>query len=351
MRIRDDGGREATARARFVADTSGNRTRISRAVAERVYSRFFQNVALYGYFEGGKRLPAPTEGNILSAAFDEGWFWYIPLSDTLTSVGAVVSREAAASIQSGHAEALAVYISRCPLIAEFLGSATRVREGLYGELRVRKDYSYCNGRFSAPGVLLVGDAACFVDPVFSSGVHLATYGALNAARSINTVLGGDPALGEERCLAEFERRYRREFGKFYQFLLAFYDMHRDETSYFWNARKILNTDERANDAFVRLVSGRSDRDEPLFDDAPAQFFDNRRGFGEWLEANLVEEQRSPTHALDPDRFDPDAFMAGFTREVTQIQLQAHLGGRTPPDCPLFEGGLIPSQDGLAWRLP
>ena len=47
---------------------------------ERQYSEYFRNLALFGYFEGGKRLPAPNSGNILCAAFDDGWFWYIPLT-------------------------------------------------------------------------------------------------------------------------------------------------------------------------------------------------------------------------------------------------------------------------------
>ena len=141
------------------------------------------------------------------------------------------------------------FIEECPLIREFLSEATRVTEGPYGQFRVRNDYSYCHSHFWVPGTVLIGDAACFVDPVFSSGVHLATYSSLQAARSINTCLRHE--LGEERSFTEFERRYRREFGNFYQFLMSFYDMNQDKESYFWSARKVLNTEESANEAFVR----------------------------------------------------------------------------------------------------
>src|SRR5262249_15378458 len=139
----------------------------------------------------------------------------------------------------------------------------RVTQGPYGQFRVRKDYSYSNERFWAPGLALVGAAACFIDPVFSSGGHLATYSALLAARSINTCLAGD--LAEDACFGELEARYRREFQVFYDFLMAFYDMHRSEDSYFWTARKILNTEEKDNEAFVRLVAGLSSSGEPLYD--------------------------------------------------------------------------------------
>jgi FAD-dependent halogenase len=103
------------------------------------------------------------------------------------------------------------------MITDYLRDARRVTEGPYGELRVR-----AGTRFWRPGMVLIGDAACFVDPIFSSGVHLATYGALLAARSINSTLGG--TTDEGIAFREFEQRYRREFGVYYEFLVAFYDL-------------------------------------------------------------------------------------------------------------------------------
>ncbi len=108
--------------------------------------------------------------------------------------------------------------------------------------------------------MLIGDAACFIDPLFSSGVHLATYSALLAARSVNTLLAPGASLDEATCFSEYEQRYRREFGLFYQFLLSFYDMHHDKESYFWIARKVLGTEEMANEAFIRLVAGVASQD-------------------------------------------------------------------------------------------
>jgi halogenation protein CepH len=346
----DDSGRDHVAHARYVADASGNRSQIWRTVGERVYSEFFRNVALYGYFEGAKRLPAPNQGNILSAAFRDGWFWYIPLSDSLTSVGAVVGREAADEIRQGEEPALSRYIERCGIIQDFLAGARRVTEGPYGALRIRKDYSYCTNRFWAPGMLLVGDAACFIDPVFSSGVHLGTYSALLAARSISTLLGGTSGLTEEACFSEFEDRYRREFGRFYQFLVAFYDVQQDETSYYWQARKVLRTEERGNEAFVRLVAGLSAVDEPLFA-GPEAFFEARRGFGSWFAQNVLppESGVSVPAAEGSGDFDPKEFMRGFTKEIASLQLLALQRGRPSPERPIRAGGLVPSRDGLGWQ--
>jgi halogenation protein CepH len=347
VRFLDADGRERTASARYVVDAGGHRARLHNdKVGERVYSKFFQNIALYAYFENGKRLPAPNQGNILSCAFNDGWFWYIPLSDTLTSVGAVVSREASKLMQGGHEQAFDTWVKACPLIAEYLGPAKRVTEGMYGEYRVRKDFSYCNTSFWKPGLILIGDAACFVDPVFSSGVHLATYSALLVARSINTSLKG--MVSEEICFTEFESRYRREFGNFYQFLSAFYDMHQDLDSYFWAARKILKTDEQANEAFVRLIAGVSSSDEPLF--SSSEYFRARIGLGDWFQSVLPEQaarlDRVPE--FDKSKFDPAEFMKGFTSEIAQIQTQALYGSDRDVEMPLTLSGLIPSVDGFHW---
>ena len=350
----DGDGRQQEARARFVADTSGHRSHLFRLAGERVYSEFFRNVALFGYFENGKRLPAPNQGNILSAAFADGWFWYIPLSASLTSVGAVVSRESAEDIRRGEEAALRGYVERCPLIADYLAGAQRVSDGLYGPLRVRKDYSYCTTRFWSPGLVLAGDAACFVDPVFSSGVHLGTYSALLAARSILTLLGGAAGITEEECFTEYEDRYRREFGRFYQFLLAFYDVHQDEESYFWQARKILHTRERANAAFVRLVAGLGAADEPLFA-GPEEFFEARHNFGDWFLRNVLPpEAGGPALAAAPapprggGTFDPGKFMLGFNQEIAALQLLAIRRGAAP-ERPVRQGGLVPTSDGLRWQ--
>src|SRR5262249_49645717 len=140
-----------------------------------------------------------------------------------------------------------------PLITEYLSDAHRVTSGPYGEVRVRKDYSYCKSAFWRPGMVLVGDAACFIDPVFSSGVHLATYSALLAARSITTVLAGE--IDEPACFAEFDARYRREYSVFHDFLVAFYDMQQETDSYFWSAKKVTGSAARQLESFVELVGG------------------------------------------------------------------------------------------------
>lgn len=344
VRYTDADGAERRALASFVVDASGNKSRVYQRVGgTREYSEFFRSLALYGYFEGGKRLPEPNSGNILSVAFPSGWFWYIPLSDTLTSVGAVVRREMAEKIQGDRHKALMALVDECPLIGEYLADAHRVTSGPYGELRVRKDYSYHHTTFSRPGMVLVGDAACFVDPVFSSGVHLATYSALLAARSINSVLAG--LVDEARAMREFEARYRREYGVFYEFLLSFYEMHHDEDSYFWQAKKVTRTDRPELQSFVELIGGVSSGEKVLTD---AEVVAKRLSAGSAEFADAVG-----TLAGDAEDSMVPLMKSSVVREVMQeggqVQMRALLGADAEPEAPLFSGGLVPSEDGMFWQ--
>ncbi|MFI1993518.1 tryptophan 7-halogenase [Actinoplanes sp. NPDC020271] len=345
VRYTDPDGAEHEIRASFVVDASGNRSRVHQNVGgERLYSDFFQNIALFGYFTGGKRLPAPDSGNILCAAFDEGWIWYIPLSDELTSVGVVIAREHAAELQGDQEQAMRGFIDRCAIVKDMLAGATRVTEGVYGEIRTRKDYSYTNSTFHRPGMVLVGDAACFIDPVFSTGVHLATYAGLLAARSINTVLAGENT--EERVFAEFEGRYRREYRVFYEFLSAFYDMQGNEESYFWKARKVMNFDASDLEAFVSLVGG--------VHSGEAAFTDAGRLAGDFRESSgALADAVQKTGAMDTETGDRMHHLFGtpvvreVMAEMNNVQVRGVLG-QDARELPLLENGLVPSADGLAW---
>ena len=308
-----------TWRARYVADAGGHTSPFHRLCGERMWSDNFRNFALFGYFDGGDRLPSPMSGSILNVTFEYGWFWYIPLAPALTSVGAVVPVAFRNMLDEGHEAAFQRFIDACPRIKEFLGGAKRITEGAYGQVRVRKDWSYCNTRFCRPGLILIGDAACFVDPLFSSGIHLSTYSALLAARSINSIL--EDACGEDTYLNEFEARYRNEYAKFYRFLLTFYeDLEKEE--YFQRASEILKTGEQGANALVRLVSGWSadsvQGDKPH--DGPTE-----------------EVQRTRTLA-------EKSFGNAFARSETDI-FEWAIGG-VPSTSPT--GGLVSTDDGLAW---
>jgi halogenation protein CepH len=188
---------------------------------------------------------------------------------------------------------------------------------------------------------LVGDAACFVDPVLSSGVHLATYGGLLAARSINGCLAGDQ--DETRLFAEFEARYRHEYGLFHEFLVSFYDLHQDERSYFWKARKVTNVGTTELEAFVELVGGLASGDASLTGAGPV---------GERLTAAADDFERAVRRLPDADDlrnplYESETFRQVF-QEGTVLQERGLFGGPLEPEAPLRPGGLVASEDGLTW---
>lgn len=233
-------------------------------------------------------------------------------------------------------------IDECPMIKEYLKDAQRVTTGEYGRIRTRKDYSYHNTRFWRPGMALIGDAACFVDPVFSTGVHLATYSALLVARSINSVLAN--IIDEDSAFREFEQRYRREYSVFYEYLMCFYDMHEDEDSYFWSAKKVTSSASSDLEAFVTLVAGVSSGEAALEDatTVAGRFQGRFREYVTAVDEVVANNEQSMLPVFN------SSVVKDATLESAQIQCLAALGTSMERETPLFEDGLIASADGMFW---
>jgi halogenation protein CepH len=333
----DADGNSRTAHAPYVIDASGNTSRIHGGVGGgRVYSDFFRNLAVFGYFAGGARLPEPNSGNIFCAAFDAGWLWYIPLRDDLTSVGAVISPEHTPAVQRDARAAWRDMIAACPEVSRLVAGVPEATEPPYDQVRVRRDWSYWKKSFWTPGMALVGDAACFVDPVLSSGVHLATYGALLAARSVNSALDG--SVPEEQGFAEFEARYRREYRVFYDFLISFYDMERNENSYFWSAKKITEVELGEAAAFAELAGGLVSGDTAVVR-------------ADWHTSAAQLDSAVSQLTNSDDRINPllSAPVVGETfRTGNDLQEQALYGGPLDDPGPTGPDGLAVTPDGLSW---
>jgi halogenation protein CepH len=299
----DEHGAALEAQAAYVIDASGQQAVLGRREGLRQFNPFFKNLAIFGYYEDAQRLDGTVAGNILSAAFTDGWFWFIPLHDGTTSVGAVVdARRYAGEAANGVAELYQCLIAACAPIAERVRSAR-----LVSAIRVIRDYSYCSTRFYGPGYLLAGDAACFIDPVFSTGVHLACLSAYLAAQTVGAILQGAPESAAQR---QYDSQYRAAFERYLDFLYFFYDHHSDPDSYFWTARKILNPEITLDTrtAFVRLMSGGGDL---LAGDAA-------------LQQELAARHQRMTAAIRRGRFAaaPDAELFRVRRTLAEIEAVA-----------------------------
>ena len=256
VRYRSDEGREGTAHARFVVDASGQGALMGRRLGLRRWDPFFRNLAVYGYVNGAGRLPAPDDTNIFIEAHPHGWSWAIPLHTGWTSVGTVMdSRHGQERLAKGKLqEAFVEQLAQAPHMAQLLRDAE-----LVSGPQVVKDWSYNSERLVGNGYILVGDAACFVDPLFSSGVHLALMSGVLAAAYVSTVLK-DPGMAAAAGQV-YSELYGKEYGHFRTMAQLFYTSNRTAESYFWEARRLLGDQEELSPrhAFIHAVAGQSPR--------------------------------------------------------------------------------------------
>jgi len=178
---RQEDGREQRWQTRFVADASGRDTFLANRLGIKQRNKKHNSAALFGHFSGARRLPGKIEGNISLFWFEHGWFWFIPLSDGATSIGAVCSPQYMKSRETTPRQFLLDTIALCPALAERLNDAS-----LISPVTATGNYSYMAERSSGRNYLLLGDAFAFVDPVFSSGVLLAMQSAFVGADTIET---------------------------------------------------------------------------------------------------------------------------------------------------------------------
>ena len=238
--------------ADMVVDASGQTSLLARQLGVKVWDPQFRNLAVYGYFEDCPHLAPPDDGNIFIESSQHGWLWKIPLTGGLSSIGAVVDREfgARALRSASSTRFLLDQIAAAPRMAALVG----IRQPNAPPLAVR-DWSYVASTMTGAGYVLIGDAACFVDPLFSTGVHLAITAAHIGAAYVVSALT-DTGIAAEAA-ESFERLYRTQYEHFHELARLFYAGNRSVDSYFWEARRITGERARPREAFVRAVSGQA----------------------------------------------------------------------------------------------
>jgi FADH2-dependent halogenase len=218
LRFADPEDVEQTVRVPVVVDASGRAGFLAKKLGRRAFDPLLRNIAVHAQYENIPRLPGRRAGDIrMFTRADLGWLWLIPLSDTVTSVGAVIPqavhrRESKATPE----ECLAHYLTHTPSAARLLADARRVSPA-----RFDADYSYLGTELAGDRWVAVGDAAAFLDPIFSTGVLLAMQGGLDAAAAIDAGLrAGDLS---RRRFAAYERVVRARYHHFRRFAVGFYN--------------------------------------------------------------------------------------------------------------------------------
>jgi flavin-dependent dehydrogenase len=190
-------------RARFIVDASGRDTFIGNRLKIKRRNRDHNSSAMFGHFRNAKRDAGKAGGNIIIAWFEHGWFWFIPLKDGITSVGAVVWPYYMKARDKPLRQYFLETIARLPPLAARLEHAE-----LVAEPTATGNYSYAMSACQGTNFVLVGDAYTFIDPMFSSGVMLAMNSGFAGADVVDAKLRAD-AMNEARARERFEHVMRK----------------------------------------------------------------------------------------------------------------------------------------------
>jgi flavin-dependent dehydrogenase len=185
--------------ARVLIDASGQATLAAKHLGIRRMLPEHRKIAYFQHFQGVERRAGAAAGDPTMVMCAEGWFWIIPIDERRDSIGLVMDADAARRVGVPADRMLEWGIARCPLLRQRTAAADRPAGNV-----VCADFSYRCEPFSGPGYFLVGDAAAFLDPIFSTGVCLGMMSAVEAARGVVAMLrhGAPP------------RRVRRRYNRF-----------------------------------------------------------------------------------------------------------------------------------------
>ena len=204
-------------RVRALVDATGRGGLLARKFNLRTEEPRLANIAIYSHYTNVPRSDGPRPDDIrLIARNDAGWFWLIPISKELTSVGVVLPKALYHRLANGSPqETLDSTISDTPIVAELMREARRE-----WPVRVEKDFSYSASAYAGHRWILAGDAGSFLDPVFSTGVSIAMESGIEAAAELHRALARNDFSAS--TFAAFSRRQRKRFETFRRFVVGFY---------------------------------------------------------------------------------------------------------------------------------
>jgi hypothetical protein len=288
----------------------------TKYLKNRRYNQALNNIACWGYWDGTESyMPGTTRQNAIfvEALKDEsGWAWFIPLHDGSTSVGVVMDQESSnrkkkasrgASGESG-SNLLAHYkeelSSRAPAVLKLIGKATLRNDGTPQAVKSASDFSYSAPSYAGDHFRLAGDSGAFIDPFFSSGIHLAFTGGLSAALTIAASIRG--LCSEADAQRWHTSKIATSYTRFLLVVLGTYKQIRNQAMPVMSDVDEDNFD-RAFDLIRPVIQGTADVGKALTEDELQKTMD----FCRHLFAPTDPEMHSAVKArLDPSLTSPDA---------------------------------------------
>lgn len=235
-------GQTRTVRSRFVLDAAGRNSRFVQQFRLRHTIDRLRNIAVFKHLHGlDERYNPGYEGDIQIGGHPDGWVWAIPIWPDTISVGAVMPKSALRGREP--ADVFADHVSRQERVVTRLTGTTEP-----DEVRIETDYCYYSDTVAGPGWLLSGDAACFLDPIFSGGVCLATVTGTEAGHAIDRALT-EPDR-ETEFTTHFSNLLKTGYDTYARIIFAYYDSKYSLGRYL----RGLGVDLQSGD-FSRLISG------------------------------------------------------------------------------------------------
>ncbi len=213
-----DSGEQLDLKAPVTIDASGRDCVCAAKEGWRVRDPELNKISIWTYYSGAKRDPGLDAGaTTIAYIADKGWFWYIPLSDDRVSVGVVADQKYLYNESRDRKTIFERAIKCNPWIKDHLDGGNQI-----GPYYVTGEYSYRSRYCAADGLVLVGDAFAFLDPVFSSGVFLALWSGEKAADAVDSALtAGDCTSGR---FANYGEELCRGIEAMRKLVYAFYDL-------------------------------------------------------------------------------------------------------------------------------
>ena len=206
--------------APVVVDATGQTAMLSNKFGWRVRDPKLKKAVLYSYFKGAHREPDLNGGATLvlrTPQGSNGWFWYIPLENDITSVGVVADPEYL--LKDRGKDLVKIFyeeIEKCEPCRGRVSGATRT-DKIYSII----DYSYRSKSCAGDGFILIGDAYGFLDPIYSSGVLLALKMAELAADSIHDAFNHNDFSGAR--LGQYQSKLDKGIESMRKLVYAFYN--------------------------------------------------------------------------------------------------------------------------------
>ena len=198
---------------RFVLDASGHGSLIGNRIGEKADVQSLKKVAIFAHYRNVPRPEGRNAGNTVIVVLQDAWFWMIPVNRDLMSIGLVVDRDHVRSCGLEPEQLLDRTIAQTPFLAERMRDAERLTQ-----VFARRDFSYMMKKIAGANYALIGDAAGFLDPIFSTGVFIAMKSADIAATAVESRL----RTGGIKLLKAYERDMIRAMDKYFQFISNFY---------------------------------------------------------------------------------------------------------------------------------